>query len=99
MATFYAIETMREIASNERHYDVYDHGKGDTLFDCEKVRFFFTKKERDAFVNGYNRQDDICIDEAGEEVSRTVWTVRAVNRAEAVKAMRERPYLYDRGRR
>ena len=83
MARFYAIETMREVATKD----------GDLLFECEYLRIFDTKKERDAYVDTYDKPEEICTVD-GAEYSRHVWSARTTNYAEAMKVKRENDAFY-----
>ena len=94
MAKFYAIETLNEIATSNRNDPIFQHKRGQVLFSCEYVRWFDTKKERDEYVDSYDKQGDPIVDEAGEEVSRQEWSARKATAREAQKVVSANKYMY-----
>ena len=94
MAKFYAIETLNEIATSDRNDTIHNHKRGEVLFSCEYVRWFDTKKERDAYVDNYDKQGDRVVDEADEEVSVQEWSARTATAREAKKIINADKYIY-----
>lgn len=92
MKKFYAIETMEEIATGDSV--IFHHKRGQLLFACDYVKWFSTKKERDAFVDEYHKKGNRILDMGGEIASVTTWRARKATAKEAQKSIRENKHIY-----